>query len=84
MLFVIYLGKVETKLPAALIAIVVGSAVAWISGVMGFGAVQELSLIHIYNHSADIDHNNRRDKFINFGWMFFGEYQHNGSKEQHK
>ena len=49
MLFVIYLGKVETKLPAALIAIVVGSAVAWISGVMGLGAVQEsLSSLNFY------------------------------------
>ncbi|GAA6297224.1 xanthine permease [Enterocloster asparagiformis] len=48
-LFVIYLGKVETKLPAALIAIVIGSAVAWISGVMGFGAVQEsLSSLSFY------------------------------------
>lgn len=48
-LFVIYLGKVETKLPAALIAIVAGSAVAWISGVMGFSAVQEsLSSLSFY------------------------------------
>lgn len=48
-LFVIYLGKVEVKLPAALIAIVIGSAVAWISGVMGFGAVTEsLSNLDFY------------------------------------
>lgn len=38
-LFIIYLGKVEVKLPAALIAIVIGSAIAWISGAMGFEAV---------------------------------------------
>lgn len=38
-LFIIYLGKVEVKLPAALIAIVIGSAIAWISGAMGFDAV---------------------------------------------
>lgn len=48
-LFVIYLGKVEVKLPAALIAIVIGSVVAWISGVMGFGAVTEsLSNLSFY------------------------------------
>lgn len=38
-LFVIYIGHVEVKLPAALIAIVIGSAIAWISGSMGFDAV---------------------------------------------
>lgn len=38
-LFVIYLGKVETKLPAVLIAIVVGAGVAWISGAMSVDTV---------------------------------------------
>lgn len=48
-LFIIYLGKVEVKLPAALIAIVIGSAVAWVSGVMSFGAVAEsLSSLNFY------------------------------------
>lgn len=48
-LFIIYLGKVEVKIPAALIAIVIGSAVAWISGVMEFGAVTEsLSSLNLY------------------------------------
>lgn len=40
-LFVIYLGKVEVKLPAALIAIVVGSGIAWATGAMNFSAVTE-------------------------------------------
>lgn len=40
-LFVIYIGHVEVKLPAALIAIVIGSAVAWLSGSMGLDAVAE-------------------------------------------
>lgn len=40
-LFIIYIGHVDTKLPAALIAIVVGSAIAWISGNMSFSAVTE-------------------------------------------
>lgn len=48
-LFVIYLGNVEVKLPAALISIIIGSAVAWISGAMGFGAVTEsLSNLSFY------------------------------------
>lgn len=48
-LFVIYLGKVKVKLPAALIAIVIGSGVAWISGAMGFGAVTDsLSNLSFY------------------------------------
>ena len=38
-LFVIYLGRIETKLPAALIAIVVGASIAWAGGSMGTGAV---------------------------------------------
>lgn len=38
-LFVIYLGKVNTKLPAALIAIVIGSSIAWITGCMKPDAV---------------------------------------------
>ena len=38
-LFTIYLGKIETKLPAALIAIVVGAGVAWASGAMGVDAI---------------------------------------------
>ena len=38
-LFVIYLGKVNTKLPAALIAIVVGAGIAWVTGVMSFSTV---------------------------------------------
>ena len=41
MLFVIYLGKVNTKLPAALIAIVVGAGIAWVTGVMSFSTVTE-------------------------------------------
>lgn len=40
-LFVIYIGHVEVKLPAAFIAIVIGAGVAWISGSMGFEAVTE-------------------------------------------
>ncbi len=40
-LFVIYIGRVEVKLPAAFIAIVIGSGVAWISGAMGIDAVVE-------------------------------------------
>lgn len=40
-LFVIYLGKIQTKLPAALIAIVVGAAIAWISGVMAPSAITD-------------------------------------------
>lgn len=48
-LFVIYLGRVEVKLPAALIAIVIGSAVAWISGAMGLSAVTEsLANVNFY------------------------------------
>lgn len=48
-LFVIYLGKVEVRLPAAFIAIAVGSAVAWVSGVMGINAVTEsLSSLNFY------------------------------------
>ena len=38
-LFVIYLGKIETKLPAAAIAIVIGAGIAWISGAMSFDTV---------------------------------------------
>lgn len=40
-LFIIYLGKIEVKLPAALIVILIGSGVAWISGAMDFHAVTE-------------------------------------------
>ncbi|SCH58183.1 Permeases [uncultured Ruminococcus sp.] len=40
-LFVIYLGKVNTKVPAALIAIVVGAVIAFATGAMGFGAVAD-------------------------------------------
>lgn len=40
-LFVIYLGKVNTKLPAALIAIVVGAAIAWITGEMSVQAITD-------------------------------------------
>jgi AGZA family xanthine/uracil permease-like MFS transporter len=40
-LFVIYLGKVKTKLPAALIAIVIGAAIAWISGSMSPSAITD-------------------------------------------
>ena len=40
-LFVIYLGKVETKLPAALIAIVVGAGIAWASGAMSVATVTD-------------------------------------------
>ena len=38
-LFVIYLGKIETKLPAAAIAIVIGAGLAWVSGAMSFDTV---------------------------------------------
>ncbi|WMJ23545.1 permease [Paludicola sp. MB14-C6] len=38
-LFVIYLGKVNTKLPAALIALVIGAGIGWATGLMDFGAV---------------------------------------------
>ena len=41
MLFVIYLGKVNTKLPAALIAIVVGAGIAWVTGSMSFSTVTD-------------------------------------------
>ena len=48
-LFIIYIGHVEVKLPAALIAIVIGSAIAWISGAMGFDAVTEsLTNLNLY------------------------------------
>ena len=40
-LFVIYLGKVNTKLPAALIAIVVGAGIAWATGAMSFSTVTD-------------------------------------------
>lgn len=40
-LFVIYLGKIQTKLPAALIAIVIGAAIAWVSGVMAPSAITD-------------------------------------------
>ena len=40
-LFVIYLGKVNTKLPAALIAIVVGAGIAWVTGAMSFSTVTD-------------------------------------------
>ncbi len=40
-LFVIYLGKVNTKLPAALIAIVVGAGIAWATGSMSFSTVTD-------------------------------------------
>ncbi len=40
-LFVIYLGKVNTKLPAALIAIVVGAGIAWATGSMSFTTVTD-------------------------------------------
>ena len=45
-LFVIYLGRVETKLPSALIAIVVGAALAWATGSMGTDAVAA-SVAHV-------------------------------------
>lgn len=38
-LFVIYLGKIKVKLPAALIAIVIGACIAWATGSMSFSAV---------------------------------------------
>lgn len=38
-LFVIYLAKVNVKLPASLIAIVIGAAIAWGTGQMNFGDV---------------------------------------------
>ena len=48
-LFVIYLGKVNTKLPAALIAIVIGAGIAWITGAMSFSTVTEsLSNLSFY------------------------------------
>lgn len=40
-LLVIYLAKINVKLPAALIAIIAGSAVAWLTGNMSFDAVTE-------------------------------------------
>ncbi len=40
-LFVIYLGKINTKLPAALIAIVIGAAIAWGTGSMAFSSVTD-------------------------------------------
>lgn len=40
-LFVIYLGKINVKLPAALIAIVAGAGIAWATGAMHFSAVTE-------------------------------------------
>lgn len=46
-LFVIYLGNVKTKLPAAFIAIAIGSIIAWCSGLMSFdnvtNSIQNLS-----------------------------------------
>ena len=48
-LFIIYIGHVEVKLPAAFIAIVIGSGIAWISGSMGIDAVTEsLSNLSFY------------------------------------
>lgn len=40
-LFVIYLGKINTKLPAALIAIVVGAGIAWGTGSMSISGVTD-------------------------------------------
>lgn len=40
-LFTIYLGKINIKLPAALIAIIVGAGIAWVTGEMQFSAVTE-------------------------------------------
>lgn len=40
-LFIIYLGRVNVKLPAAFIAIVIGAAIAWGTGQMGLGAVKD-------------------------------------------
>lgn len=48
-LFVIYLGKISVKLPAALIAIVAGAAIAWITGEMSFEAVGQ-SLANLSFH----------------------------------
>ena len=48
-LFVIYLGKINVKLPAALIAIVVGAAIAWVTGEMSFSAVTD-SLANLSFH----------------------------------
>ena len=45
-LFVIYLGKIETRLPAALIAIVVGAGMAWGTGAMGVDAITS-SVSHV-------------------------------------
>ena len=38
-LFIIYLGRVEVKLPAAFIAILVGGIIAWVTGQMSMEAV---------------------------------------------
>ncbi|ONI47072.1 permease [Candidatus Epulonipiscium fishelsonii] len=39
LLLILYLAKIETKLPAAFIAIAFGSVIAWITGAMEFGNV---------------------------------------------
>ena len=48
-LFVFYLGRVDTKLPAALIAVAVGAVVAWASGAMSVEAVvSSVSAVGLY------------------------------------
>ena len=55
-LFIIYIGHVEVKLPAAFIAIVIGSGIAWISGSMGIDAVTEsLSNLSFYIPHLTLD-----------------------------
>lgn len=40
-LFLLYLGKIETKVPAAFIAIIIGSAIAWLTGNMDVTAIAD-------------------------------------------
>ena len=55
-LFIIYIGHVEVKLPAAFIAIVIGAGIAWISGSMGIDAVTEsLSNLSFYIPHLTLD-----------------------------
>ena len=55
-LFIIYIGHVEVKLPAAFIAIIIGSGIAWISGSMGIDAVTEsLSNLSFYIPHLTLD-----------------------------
>lgn len=55
-LFVIYFGKINVKMPAAFIAIAIGAIVAWATGSMGMGAVKEsLDNLGVYVPTLTLD-----------------------------